>query len=74
MDQCPEVNAILGLESRGFLFGPILASELKLPFIPIRKKGKLPGEVQSISYALEYGEVIIEKEFCFKIITHLWYF
>lgn len=46
---------IIGMESRGFLFGMPLASELGLPFIPARKAGKLPGEVLKQSYTLEYG-------------------
>lgn len=46
---------IVGIESRGFLFGLPLALELGLPFVPARKKGKLPGPVHSESYALEYG-------------------
>ena len=50
-----KVEAIVGLESRGFLMGPILALKHGVPFIPIRKAGKLPGEVKSISYQLEYG-------------------
>lgn len=53
----PPVQAIAALESRGFLFGPMLALEFGIPFIPIRKKGKLPGNVESISYELEYGKV-----------------
>ena len=40
----PAFNYIVGLESRGFIQGPILAQRLKMPFVPIRKKGKLPGE------------------------------
>ncbi len=46
---------IIGMESRGFLFGMPLATELGLPFIPARKAGKLPGEVLKQSYSLEYG-------------------
>ena len=46
---------VIGIESRGFLFGLPLASDLSLPFIPARKAGKLPGEVLKQSYALEYG-------------------
>lgn len=53
----PPVQAIAALESRGFLFGPMLALEFGIPFIPIRKKGKLPGNIESISYELEYGKV-----------------
>lgn len=48
---------IVGLDARGFLFGPLLALELNLPFIPIRKIGKLPGNTVKTSYKLEYGEV-----------------
>ena len=50
------VNAIVGIESRGFLFGTPLAARLGLPFVPIRKPGKLPAAHMSIEYALEYGE------------------
>jgi adenine phosphoribosyltransferase len=51
---------IIGAESRGFLFGVPLALELNIPFIPARKKGKLPGAVVSQNYALEYGEDTIQ--------------
>lgn len=43
----------------GFLFGPQIAIALKVPFIPIRKKGKLPGPVRRETYEKEYGEVNI---------------
>ena len=49
-------NAIVGIESRGFLFGTPIAARLGLPFVPIRKPGKLPAAHMSIEYALEYGE------------------
>jgi adenine phosphoribosyltransferase len=49
-------HAIVGIESRGFLFGKPLAARLGLPFVPIRKPGKLPAAHMSIEYALEYGE------------------
>ena len=49
-------TAIVGIESRGFLFGTPLASRLGLPFVPVRKPGKLPAPHMSIEYALEYGE------------------
>jgi adenine phosphoribosyltransferase len=49
-------DAIVGIESRGFLFGTPLAARLGLPFVPIRKPGKLPAAHMSIEYALEYGE------------------
>lgn len=53
-------DAIAAIESRGFWFGPLIANKLNIPFIPLRKKGKLPGETESISYDLEYGSAIIE--------------
>ena len=49
-------DAIIGIESRGFLYGAPLAVRLSLPFVPIRKPGKLPAAHMSIEYALEYGE------------------
>jgi adenine phosphoribosyltransferase len=49
-------GAIVGIESRGFLFGTPLAARLSLPFVPVRKPGKLPAAHMSIEYALEYGE------------------
>ncbi|XP_065168670.1 adenine phosphoribosyltransferase [Atheta coriaria] len=55
-----DFDCVIGLDSRGFLFGPIISLEHQKPFIPIRKKGKLPGEVTSVSYKLEYGEDIFE--------------
>lgn len=54
------VEAVAGVESRGFLFGLPLAIELKVPFITIRKKGKLPAETASYKYDLEYGSAEIE--------------
>lgn len=57
-----EVEVIAGLDSRGFIFGAALAYELKLPFILIRKPGKLPGNVERIDYALEYGHQSFEIE------------
>ncbi|MDG1476934.1 MAG: adenine phosphoribosyltransferase [Vicingaceae bacterium] len=54
------LNAIVGIESRGFWFGIMLANKLNIPFIPIRKKGKLPYKTVSYSYDLEYGSAEIE--------------
>jgi adenine phosphoribosyltransferase len=48
-------TAIVGIESRGFLFGAPVAARLGLPFVPVRKPGKLPAERMSVEYALEYG-------------------
>jgi adenine phosphoribosyltransferase len=55
--QCEAVGAthIAALESRGFLFGVPVANLLELPFIPVRKPGKLPGKVIEVAYELEYG-------------------
>ena len=55
-----EIDAIAGVESRGFLFGMLLANRLNIPFIPIRKQGKLPFKTISESYKLEYGQATIE--------------
>ena len=55
-----EIDAIAGVESRGFLFGLLLANRLGIPFIPIRKQGKLPFKTISESYKLEYGQATIE--------------
>ena len=52
-----KVQAVCAIESRGFLFGPLIALQLQVPFIPIRKKGKLPGEVIELSFDMEYGSV-----------------
>lgn len=60
-----QVDVLVGLESRGFLFAPLLAYNLGKSFVPIRKKGKLPGELLSINYVLEYGEVRITAEYTF---------
>ncbi len=49
-------DAIVGIESRGFLFGAPVAYKLGVPFVPVRKAGKLPSERMSVEFALEYGE------------------
>ena len=55
-----DVNVIAGMDARGFIIGPILAYELSLGFVPIRKKGKLPYRTLSQSYELEYGSATVE--------------
>ena len=55
-----EFDAIAGIESRGFIFGAPMAYALGKPFVPIRKKGKLPYKTIEESYALEYGTATIE--------------
>jgi Adenine/guanine phosphoribosyltransferases and related PRPP-binding proteins len=54
------ITKVVGLESRGFIMGSILAARLGAGFVPARKPGKLPGEKYSESYKLEYGEDTIE--------------
>ena len=54
------VSTVLGVESRGFLYGVSLATALNVPFAPVRKKGKLPYETVDFSYDLEYGSAEIE--------------
>ena len=55
-----KIDAIVGVESRGFLFGFLLANKMKIPFVPIRKVGKLPGETLRFKYDLEYGSAEME--------------
>ncbi|RIL09151.1 MAG: adenine phosphoribosyltransferase [Proteobacteria bacterium] len=50
-----QIDAVVGIESRGFIFGAPLALSLSVPFVPLRKPGKLPAEKMSAEYALEYG-------------------
>jgi len=54
------INAVAGMEARGFIFGSLAAWELSVGFIPLRKPGKLPYDVQSASYELEYGSAALE--------------
>ncbi|NXA60680.1 APT phosphoribosyltransferase, partial [Mohoua ochrocephala] len=58
----PKIDFIAGecLDSRGFLIGPPLAQRLGIGFVPVRKKGKLPGPTESVSYSLEYGKAELE--------------
>jgi len=55
-----KIDAIVGVESRGFLFGFLLANKMGIPFIPIRKVGKLPGVTLKYKYDLEYGSTEVE--------------
>jgi adenine phosphoribosyltransferase len=55
-----KIEAVAAVEARGFIFGSLLASELNVPFIPVRKAGKLPYKKLSEEYALEYGNASIE--------------
>jgi adenine phosphoribosyltransferase len=58
--QSEKIDAVVAIEARGFLLGMLLAQELKVPFIPIRKAGKLPYAKRTASYNLEYGTASIE--------------
>lgn len=55
-----KIDAVAGLDARGFIIGAALAYQLNVGFVPIRKKGKLPFDTVSQSYALEYGEATVE--------------
>src|SRR5437764_14131987 len=55
-----KVDLILGMEARGFIFGPALAYRLNAGFVPVRKPGKLPAETARVEYALEYGKNALE--------------
>lgn len=55
-----DFDVVVGPESRGFIFGVPIAYNMHKPFIPVRKKGKLPCETVSVEYDLEYGSAVIE--------------
>ena len=55
-----KLSAVVGMEARGFIFGSLAAWELGIGFVPLRKPGKLPYDVHSISYDLEYGNTSLE--------------
>ena len=55
-----KIDKVIGIESRGFIYGPLIAYKLGCGFVPVRKPGKLPAEKESISYSLEYGEDKLE--------------
>lgn len=60
----PDVDVIVGLEARGFLFSLMLAAELGCGCVPIRKRGKLPGKCVQQEYQLEYGSDVFELQEC----------
>ena len=53
------VDAVVGMEARGFLFGPSVAMDLGVGFVPVRKSGKLPRATHEVTYSLEYGEATL---------------
>src|SRR5207237_599711 len=55
-----EIDKIVGIDARGFLFGSAVAYELGVGFVPLRKKGRLPYKTESAAYSLEYGEAEME--------------
>ncbi len=55
-----QIDCIVGIESRGFIFSPILAYQMGAGFVPVRKKGKLPSKTAEVAYELEYGEAVLE--------------
>lgn len=54
------ITAVVGMEARGFIFGSLAAWVMDVAFVPLRKPGKLPYDVQSVSYDLEYGSAALE--------------
>eukprot|EP00123_Amoebidium_parasiticum_P018121 comp24108_c2_seq1/m.43610 comp24108_c2_seq1/g.43610 ORF comp24108_c2_seq1/g.43610 comp24108_c2_seq1/m.43610 type:complete len:176 (-) comp24108_c2_seq1:335-862(-) len=57
-----KIDVVVGLEARGFLFGPLIAMRLGAAFAPVRKQGKLPGELVKVSYQKEYGVDVFEMQ------------
>ncbi|KAK7695720.1 hypothetical protein QCA50_000356 [Cerrena zonata] len=57
-----KIDVIVGLDARGFLLGPIVAMRLGAAFVPVRKRGKLPGECVSVTYQKEYGADSFEMQ------------
>mmetsp|Transcript_9262 Transcript_9262/g.10240 ORF Transcript_9262/g.10240 Transcript_9262/m.10240 type:complete len:184 (+) Transcript_9262:65-616(+) len=59
-----KIDAVVGLESRGYYFGIPLAFALAVPFVPLRKPGKLPGKLQSVSYGTQYSKdtICVQEE------------
>ena len=55
-----QIDKVIGLEARGFIIGGAIAHQLSVGFVPVRKKGKLPGTTISQAYTLEYGEAVVE--------------
>src|SRR5437588_6382027 len=55
-----QIDAVVGMESRGFIFGAPIAYKLGVGFVPVRKLGKLPADVVSVEYDLEYGSATLE--------------
>lgn len=56
-----KIDVVVGLDARGFLFGPILAQRLGAAFVPVRKPGKLPGKCLTATYEKEYGSVSLRE-------------
>ena len=56
----PNIDTVIGMEARGFIFAPALAYRLKAGFVPVRKPRKLPAAIESITYDLEYGTDTLE--------------
>jgi len=62
LEQCrgKQIDKVVGIDARGFLFGSAVAYELGIGFVPLRKKGRLPYKTESAAYTLEYGEAEME--------------
>lgn len=55
-----KVDKVIGIDARGFIFGAVVAHQMGIGFVPVRKVGKLPYDTESVSYSLEYGEAEIQ--------------
>jgi adenine phosphoribosyltransferase len=59
-DQASDAEVVCGIDARGFILGGAVAFHLGVGFVPIRKRGKLPGDIEAVAYSLEYGEDHLE--------------
>jgi adenine phosphoribosyltransferase len=55
-----DIDKVVGIDARGFIFGAVLAYKLNIGFVPVRKKGKLPYKTVEAAYSLEYGDSVVE--------------
>ena len=78
-----QIDKVVGIDARGFIFAAGVAQNLNAGFVPVRKEGKLPWTTRQMAYTLEYGESVVEihedavkageKSSCRRFVSHWWY-